>query len=283
MDKLHRNYILKVESIAGTMITITPPFTIEFDITRNVLSSSNICSIRIYNLSKTRQGEIRKDITNYTQFRKVELFAGYGQNMPKIFSGNITQAWSVREGNNMISQIECFDGGFAYNNAKSDSVVPIANTKKVDVYKALIQTLPNVTVGKIGSYTGSIGRGQAFPGSTISNLQNELGNNFFIDNGVANILNVNECLEGKIKTINSSVGLLGTPIREQYYINFDMIFEPNVICGQKISLESSTQANFNGDYKIIAIKHRGMISDSVSGEAITSLKLMRSNNLTVVN
>jgi molybdate-binding protein len=52
-----------------------------------------------------------------------------------------------------------------------------------------------------------------------------------------------------------------------------MIFEPRVICGQFVTLESSTDASFNGDYKITSVKHRGVISPVVSGDAITTLGL----------
>ena len=70
--------------------------------------------------------------------------------------------------------------------------------------------------------------------------------------------------------INSQTGLLGTPVREQTLIHFDMLLEPSLNVGSSVELISSTADNFNGLYKITAVKHRGMISGTLSGSAITT-------------
>lgn len=272
MIKFLRNYVLTVQTQNGDNLTIAPPFTIEFDITRNTLTSANVCSIRIYNLSQNNRNAIRFNIMDTGDFRAVELRAGYGetQNLPVIFSGNITQAWSVRESVNFITAIECFDGGFAFANAETNVVFP-SGTAQLTVLQTLAGSLPNVSLGAIGSYPGSLSRGAAIAGSTTDQLATISGGGFFIDNGKAHVLGDSECLEGEMLVINSSSGLLGTPVREQTILNFDMIFEPRLIVGQKIQLDSGTGANFNGFYKIISLKHRGMISQAVCGDAITSV------------
>lgn len=268
--KFGRNYTLTVETLNGELLIIQPPFTVEFDITRNILTSANVCSIRIYNLSQNNRNKIRFNIMDTGDFRAVQLQAGYGTNLPIIFNGNITQAWSVREGNNFITAIESFDGGFAFSNSQSNIVFP-AGTAQQTVIETLAGSLPNVSIGAIGSYPGSLSRGASYNGSATDILRDLTGGGFFIDNGKANCLGDSECLEGEMLLINSSNGLLGTPVREQTIINFDMIFEPRLIVGQQIQLQSSTAQNFNGFYKVISLKHRGTISQAVCGDAITSV------------
>ena len=106
---------------------------------------------------------------------------------------------------------------------------------------------------------------------------------FFIDNGKSYILGNNEAIQGQVELIDSSTGLLGTPLRENNTVVFDMIFEPGIILGQYIELYSSTFTELNssnnsttdnvsGYYKITAIKHRGMISPAVCGDAITTVE-----------
>lgn len=270
MNKFLRNYSLSVETQNGETITIKPPFTIEFDITRNTLTSANVCSIRVLNLSQKNQNSIRFNIMDSGDFRSVELKAGYGPNLPVIFSGNITQAWSVREGVNSITAIECFDGGFAFANAETNEVFP-SGTSQDTILRTLAGSLPNVSLGAVGSFPGSLSRGNSISGSTTDHLADLSGGGFFIDNGKAHILGDSECLEGEMLIINSQSGLLGTPVREQTILHFDMIFEPRLTVGQLIHLDSSTGKNFNGDYKIISLKHRGMISDAVCGDAITTV------------
>lgn len=259
------------------------PFTVEFDITRNTLTSANVCQIRIYNLSPKNRNLIRKNVNDYNIFRLITLKAGYGSNMPVIFTGNITQAWSVREGVNFITQIECFDGGFAFANSLSNVVFP-ANTAQNTVIKTLTEDLDHVSVGAIGSYPGQLSRGNSYSGSTTGLLAQITGGGFFIDNGRANVLGTNECLLdiGGTKVINAKLGLLGTPVLERTIVHFDMIFEPSLFPAQRIFLESATDVNFNGDYKVTAVKHRGMISAAVCGEAITTGEFFYSKILTEV-
>jgi hypothetical protein len=271
-DKLGRNYNLQIQTQSGSILTIAPPFTIEFDITRNILTSANVSSVRIYNISQNNRNQIRKNVNDYGDLRQITLMAGYGINLPVVFTGNITQAWSVREGVNVITQIESYDGGFAFANGITNEQFP-AGTPQSTIIASLAGSLPGVSIGAIGNYPGTISRANSYSGTTTDLLRELTGGGFFIDNGKANCLGDSECLQGEIQVINSASGLLGTPVREQTILNFDMLFEPRLVIGQQIQLQSITEANFNGFYKVISIKHRGMISEAVCGDAITSVGL----------
>lgn len=273
--KYDRNYTLNIETQHLNQIQVRRPFTLEFEIHRNSFSSANVASFRIFNLSKNNRSQIRKDQYTYQDQRKLQFYAGYGNNLSIAFEGNLTQAWSVREGVDFITQIECFDGGFAYNNAVTDEQFP-ATTEQSTIIDSFVSDLSQfgVSKGAVGAYPGQIGRGNAFTGSS-TNLLNEItGGGFFIDNSKAFCLNDNECLQTPVPTINVASGLLGTPILENQFINFDMLFEPGLRIGQLINLQSQSADQFNGTHKIIMIRHRGIISDAVCGNVITSLGLL---------
>lgn len=276
MDKYNRNYILLIQRKDGTTLRITRPFTVEFDIHRNSLSSANVCQIRIYNLAPNNRLQIRKDQYDWGDLRTIAFSAGYGDNLSLAFSGNITQAWSVREGNNMITQIECFDGGFAYVNAVTNDQFP-KNTPQESIIDSLASSLPGVTKGAIGSYPGQISRGNSYNGSTTDILGTLTGGGFFIDNGKAHCINDGECLETSIPIISAQSGLLGTPVLEAQYVNFEMLFEPSLKVGQLIQLKSQTGEQFNGTHKVLSLKHRGVISDAVCGDAITHVGSLPGN------
>lgn len=273
MDKLGRNYILSVASQNdGPLdLIITLPITIEFDITRNTLTSANVCQVRIYNLSELRRNQLRFNSSDYGHFRPIVLVAGYGNTLATVFTGNISQAWSVREGTNFITQIECYDGGFAFNNGQVNLEFP-AGTPQKTVIQAIGATLPRTSLGAVGDYPGVTGRGNSYSGNAMKILGELTGGGAFIDNGKFNALGTNEYIASLagIGFIDSSTGLLGTPILEQTIVRFDMLFEPGLNAGQQILLNSSTEANFNGQYKVIGVKHRGMISDAVCGSVITT-------------
>lgn len=301
MTKFGRDYHLSVGTYRGAqkdsqyfgeVLLIEPPFTIEFDITRNTLTSANVCQIRIYNLSSLNRNQLRFDPMNNGDYRPVVLKAGYGDNLPTIFSGNVTQAWSVREGDNYITTIECFDGGYAFVNAITN--IPFAaGTPYIDIIKTIAGSLPHTSLGAVGKFPGTLNRGNTYSGDSTSILSELSGFGMFIDNGKVNVLGNNEYIDNVgIPIIDASAGLLGTPIRENTILTFDMIFEPRAVVGQLVQLQSlaggsngvsmqgqqltgkaSPNTNFNGFYKIIGVKHRGMISESVCGAVITSLQM----------
>ncbi len=197
MDKLGRNYVLTLSTPqAAAPIVVTLPFTLEFDITRNTLSSANVCQVRLYNLSADVRNAVRFNPSNLGQSLQwpIELRAGYGPNpaaLPVIFQGNVSQAWSVREGTNFITQIECFDGGAAYQQGQTNQEFPAGTTTQA-VIATLAKTLPGVTLGAVGDYPGVLARGNAYTGSTTEILTELTGGGFFIDQGQANALGTNE-------------------------------------------------------------------------------------------
>jgi len=271
VEKFNRNYQLRVQTEEfGPFLEIGLPFTVEFDITRNTLTSQNVCQIRVYNLSDINRNQLRYNASNYGQHRAVELKAGYGNNLATIFSGNISQMWSVREGVDFITQIECFDGGFAFVNGETNLTFP-AGTPVKTVIGSLMATLPNVKVGSIGNYPGVLARGNTYSGNTVEILTQLTGGGFFIDNGTAYALGTNEYVEELNATIeiDASTGLLNTPVLEDTIARFEMLFEPSLNIGRKVRINSRTETNFNGEYKVTAVKHRGTISGAVCGNATT--------------
>lgn len=274
-SKFGRNYQLSVGLQDGTTLKVSLPFTVEFEIVRNILTSANTMHIRIYNLSARNRNQIRYNFYDTGTLRPVKINAGYGDGvLPQVFTGNITQAWSVREGSNFVTTIEAFDGGFAFANATTNIPFP-SGTPQQTIISTMAESLSNygVAVGAIGSYPGTISRGNTYSGSTTDILRELTGGGFYIDNGKVNCLGNSECINGGIPLINAASGLLNTPVLQQTILSFDMLFEPGVISGQKIQLVSATDATFNGFYKVISIKHRVMISAAVCGDAVTSLEM----------
>lgn len=276
MIKFGRNYELKVETLSGSTLTIGLPFTCEFDITRNTLSSANVCQVRLYNLSELNRNQIYFNAFNQSKFRSIILKAGYGDTLTTVFTGNISQAWSVREGVNFITQIECYDGGFAFVNGNVDIAFP-AGTPLTTVIATLMAQLPNISIGAIGNFTGVLNRGNTYSGNPAQLLFELTGGAFFVDNGKAYALQSDEFVpqlgaaaqSQPIVVVNDQTGLLNTPVLEQTIVRFEMLFEPSLNIGRLVSLQSTTNKNLNGIYKITSVKHRGIISSVVSGNLIT--------------
>ncbi|NCX94760.1 MAG: hypothetical protein EBX40_08800, partial [Gammaproteobacteria bacterium] len=89
--KFDRRYLLKVETSDNTFVEITDPLTLDFNVVRNNLSSSNTASFTLMNLGPILRTQIFKDQYDMATFRAVQLYAGYvdeqNKNIPLVFNG----------------------------------------------------------------------------------------------------------------------------------------------------------------------------------------------------
>jgi hypothetical protein len=281
--KWSRNYLLTIEGRQDfpdqqirPSVTVSPPFTLEFDVTRNEYSSANSANLRVYNLGADRRDIIRKDWSDFDPFRMVKLQAGYGStNLPTLFHGKIDSATISREGTNVITTISAVDIGEAYTTAVADpnSIQPGMIAR--DVIIKLIETIPNVTVGRVGKFPNKLPRTvtAALHGGAVEMIQQLSGGAFFVDNGKAYVLDKYEIIPGDVQVINSESGLLGTPVLQQSTMHLDLMFDPRLLVGQSITVDSKVSTRLNGPSKIISLKHRGTISEATCGDAVTTVGL----------
>lgn len=271
--KFGRKYTLSIEVAGGQKTEIQLPLTLEFDVRRNSLSSANTASFRIYNLSERTRNLIYFDRYNITEFRAIQLRAGYDKFTPLIFNGTVRQAYSYREGVNMITSIECYDGGFGMVNGFTAQTIGIG-TSATDVVRSLAASLPGLSAEPIvGAFNTINKRGEVLFGNTWQIISQKTGGLANIDNGQLKALQNNEVINGTVTKINSASGLLGSPKRSDALLDFDMLFEPALTIGQVVDLESSTNRIFNGRYKVMGLTHRGTISDAVAGDCTTTVSL----------
>lgn len=281
--KFGRGYLLRCENprFPGGNIEIRLPFTVEFDIQRNNFPSNNTGVIKIYNLAPEHRYLLTHDRWdpgyNSVSTINITFFAGYGPGpaWPQVFKGNTQRAWSVREGVNFVTYLDCADGGRAYGNAITNRDFA-GGTPIQEVYQALIQDLLpfGVSIGAVSRFVGTLAKGQSFSGSTIDILRQLSNSNFFIDNLKMNILRQPDAIGGPDILINAESGLLGTPIKEDQYLMFDMLFEPRISVGTIVNVQaSSSLPTYNGPHRVKSIHHKGTISDAVCGDAITSLSV----------
>jgi hypothetical protein len=275
MIKFFRNYKLSVETGTGEILDITPPLTLQFSVERNLLAQANTARISVLNLNEQSRSKVYKDKFTTLQYKGVELRAGYGEDLnilPLIFKGNIKQAYSERQGTEYKTEIEAYDGGFAFINSYTEKSFA-AGTPINQVLDSLMKDLPKVNKGAIGDFGDKLPRGNAYSGNTAQLLDTISGGNFFIDNEKACCLKDEECIEGNIRVISSESGLLGSPRRSETLLVVRVIFEPRILIGQLITLESKTERQFNGDYKVIGFSHRGIFSNAQGGSAETEISL----------
>jgi hypothetical protein len=291
MEKFNRVYTLSVEVDNGVNtspllpefqanknVTITLPYTVEFEISRRALSSAQTGTFRVFNLGLEVRNAIQKDIFQYTQLRAIQFRAGYdspnGKFVPIVFNGTVLTAYSYREGVNWVTEIEAFDGGWQMANANNVSLTLAPGASAASVITQLSRQLPNISGTPIvGNFPVSNLRGEALFGNAWQLILQKSNGLATIDNGQVKALNYYEVIQGEIPLISSETGLLGSPKRTTSTLEFDMIFEPRLTVGQIVLLKSSANKQFNRPWKVLGFDHRGTISASVGGDCLTSVRL----------
>lgn len=274
--KFGRKYKLIADVLNNEQVIIELPYTLEFDCKRDNLASVNTGNFKIYNLAPKTRDLIFKDKYDVLNVRYIEFQAGYNvEDLPSVFKGNILQAKSYRNGVDIITEIEAYDGGYAVNTGYSIMSIVEGQVPEKTI-SDLMDNLPGISGKIIGNFTDLIAvnkRGKVLFGPTSECLAQETGNRFYIDNMEAKALNDNEVEEGDVSVINADTGLLESPQRSEAQIVFKMLFEPKLKVGQRLELQSKVNAILNGQYKVMGFQHSGIISDAVSGTCSTNVNL----------
>jgi len=291
--KFGRAYHLQVQGQDLPHI-IEYPLTCVFNITRTEFASLNIGRFSLYGLSEVRRKDIYFDRNTLQAFNAPITFrAGYtSQNsgaqagdftsLPLVFSGSVKMAYTERNGPELITHIEAFDGG--YGAVHSPVIIPYnPGTTYIAGMQSVMKTmLPSVKPGQIvitknmpppmtdaGAFNG---------GSAMDVLQKYLpdGATAFIDMNTVHILGQNDTLTAPaaVSELSSRTGLLGVPKRQFYKVESSMIFEPSIVIGQSINLISTLAPWVNGIYKVTGFSHHGTISGAECANAITDLTLL---------
>ncbi len=270
--KIERKFKAIIDDGVSTR-TIAYPLTVEFDIVRDMFSKMNTAKFTFKNLNETSQAWLYHDKFFTTKFKTITFQAGYNDNYTTIYKGNIVSGYSQRQGTEMNTQIECFEGAFDYHNNFANASLG-ANSSGADIINNFI-TSSSFEKGYIASTTKTYTRGYTYQGNILDGMRNvadESGCNAFVDLGVVNVLGENDVIESDVILISPQTGLLNTPIRQNQLITLEMVFEPRLKLGQLVRLDSSVNY-LDGQYKILGISHSGNISGAIGGKAITKLSL----------
>ncbi len=274
----------------ATAIEIESPIGMKAKIQRDTGASLNSGNIIIYNLSESRRNLIAKTRYNTAQYTIVKLSAGYNKNaLGQIFVGNILEAYSIRSGNNIETHILAQDGGFAANNAYINKTYNAGFTFR-NLINEIVSTITNVKtpqgiinsgieLGKIGNIQPdkSFSRSVALNGNSFTILNKYFQYQTFMDNEILHMLASNDVFVGQVFLISSNTGLLGTPVIYDNALDVETIFEPQILVGQVVELESSIFKNINGQWKVQGIYHTLDIIEGGSCRAMTRLNLFLGN------
>lgn len=276
---------LKGSPPEGKALIIEYPITAQFVVNRTTGSSLNSLDIQLLNLNKSSRDRIFQDRYSYfsqgrgdVSRRYCKLEAGYGDNLYTIFEGNVFEAGSVRRGVDIITHINAVDGGYDTNLSqlfqtfKGTSGGALSQKQLIE---ALTAQFPYLTVGAVRDNGIVFNRPVSVSGNIYEQIKVYAGNTpVFIDLGKVYVLEQFQVVKDDVITVDASTGLLETPNRNGNSLDLTTLFEPSVSVGRKIQLTSTVLPEYNGAYKVSAIRHQCIMSGAVGGECRTTLGLI---------
>jgi hypothetical protein len=271
-QKFGRTYEIQIKNPQGELITIKPPFSIHFDLTRNVMASVNNCTLIIYNLAEKTRNRIFKDRYTTFEYWQMIIRAGYGR-LCTVFQGNIYESKSWKEGTEWITHIDAYDGMYAIQNGHVAMAVS-AGTQKPKILDGLIGSLDGIIKGFIGSPgQGTTERAQAILGPSIEAIAEQVDNQYFFDNETINVLSDDEVISGPVLVLDSNQ-LFSTPKIRETFFDCDTLFFPEARVGLITEIHSR-EKKFDGQYKTLGFSHSVDILSSSGGEARTSWQIYK--------
>ena len=255
---------------------IKNPITIRFSINRNIYSGVSDMELDIYNLAPTTRNNIFKDWfynikkENYLYISLNAAYEGFG--MSTLFIGDIWNAYSFRQGTDIITRIQAKCG--LRNMSQNMTVTLNAGATTKDIVEACIAHLPGLEAGDMSIQNTIFTQPISLFGKPLAILKQYNDNkNVFVDLNKVSILGDDEAIIGFVPAINDQSGLLNAPERKSATLVIKMLFEPGLVIGQVVDVSSKVAPQFDGQYKIFGLKHDGIISDTMGGKLITTLEL----------
>lgn len=274
--KLNKVFKIYIEDIIdrGNVIVVENPLTIKFHVKRNMFASANTADFSIYNLAGQRRDRIYQDIYALTddERRGIIFDVGYSDSqLSTAFAGTVLKAYSTREGSNIVTKIHALDG--AVNTKTSFLNKTFIGQTLTNLLTGIACAINGLTIGAINSPSTMFERPVVLSGPAWEYMQEYSGKTAYIDNQKIYVIQENDAIEGYVPILTDDTGLLGVPERQGSTISVNCMFEPRIIVGQIIQLNSRLAPLFDGQYKVIGVEHSGTISDTSQSQATTRLDL----------
>lgn len=286
--------MLEVDTASNTSIIISAPetpsptggvsydigsqLTLDFNVTQSNTATGGSGMFTVWNLSAENRNKLFKDQFDMASKRYVRFSAGYWDGkellMPMVYTGQIMSCYSYRQGVDYKTEINAIDLGIGMATGAVNETF-VAGTTLKDIIKTLLQAVPgmkSITIG--GLYDKVTSRGFTASGNPMEIAKELTAGKMFVANGAAYVIDNNEVVQSAFTDINADTGLLNTPRRGDAKIDVSMIFEPRLLMGQMIRLNSETLPILNGEYKVISLNHVGTISGATCGKAVTNASLL---------
>lgn len=252
IPRFGRNYELKIMALGGE-ITIRPPVRISFSADKSIRGGLNKAQIEIFNLGEKKRLALAKDAEDQVRI-PVQLKVGYQDALETVFKGNVHIGKNDRQAADIVTTLDCLDGGTDFLYAFTSRSVEGADT----AIDAVLSDMTNTGRGKITSRP-VLTRPKVLVGNSAQLISDMVGpdETWYIENEQLYIIKNNEVVSRFVPLVSARTGLISTPTREAKLVTFQTMMNPALKIGQRCKLESAIAPFMNGVYRIETINYAG--------------------------
>lgn len=254
MRRFNRDFRLVVQPPQGAPVEVRPPMRVVFDANKSISGGLNKAQIQLYNLTERHRLALVKDAEEGEKVIPVRLEVGYQDRVEAIFKGTVFRGMNERQGPDLITTLECLDGGVDYLNSFTSRAV-IGGRRAVD---ACLRDMPRTSTGKI-TERPVLTRPKVLVGNSARLIDEMVGpgETWYIDDEQLYIVKDDEVVSQFIPLVSARTGLISTPERENRLVTFETLMNPAVRIGRRAQLQSATAPHLDGVYRVETVNYAG--------------------------
>jgi hypothetical protein len=239
---------------------------ISFTIEKSSRREPNKAKIEIYNLSSDSAAYIESGEARNT----IQLFAGYGDAIPRIFAGEIRKgkARTIFNGPDRITRIEASDGGRQYRSARINKSYD-GQVTTAEIIDDLAKTfgakisIPD-DVGEIKFTQGFVASGASR--DILATLSETLGVDAYFEDGVLRVSSVNSDTGEQAVLLTSDTGLVDTPEKTDKGVNGISLLNSSIRPKRIVEIRTRSVKGF---FLVQKVGHKG---DNFANEFYTEFE-----------
>lgn len=251
--RFNRDYRLTIRVAGQRDVEVRPPMRVAFSADKSVEGGLNKLTLRVYNLRPSSREAIAKD-PEQSRVVPVTLSVGYQGVMGTIFKGTIFKASNMRSGPDVITEMECLDGGADVLGSFTSRTIQ-GNANAV---AAVLSDMPNTGLGKMAPVP-ELQRPRVLLGSSARLLDELVGDDqtWFIDDEQLYITGRDDAVSRVVPVVSAATGLLSVPEREQQRVTFKTVMNPALRLSGLCQLSSTLAPQMDGLYIIRTMGYSG--------------------------
>jgi len=238
MDNFIRKVKIEVEGL------IIEDLRVSFEVEKSLVGSPNLAKIDIYNLNESQRNTLKdKDPS-------IKLFAGYKDNYPLIFKGQIRNINHLYVGVDWITTLYCGDGALALENATINKTFAPGTTQE-QIFNELTSKLTGVAQGTLDGLkeciTGKVSllKSLIVSGSVkewLDKLSKSCGFDYSVNDEVIETTQKGKPLNDEPSFIVSQkTGMIGSPEVTEIGANVSVYLKGSLKLGRTFTIVSPTE------------------------------------------